>query len=120
MEDRLAGVHGVRHTRRQPGRDQRDDAVRLREIWRWRPVVIAVSRERAKEFAIAHVETLGLKGFRYECVGVSFDPNWYGAIVKVAIDLFFFTSRRAPGSLCGEARYRREIVVPHSYQRQER
>jgi hypothetical protein len=40
------------------------------------PVVMAVSREQAKELAVAHVGTLDLKGYRYEYVGTSFDANW--------------------------------------------
>lgn len=37
---------------------------------------MTVSREQAKDLAIAHVQTLDLKGYRYECVGTSFDAKW--------------------------------------------
>jgi hypothetical protein len=41
-----------------------------------RAAVVAVSREQAKDLAIAYVATLDLKGYRYEYVGTSFDANW--------------------------------------------
>lgn len=35
-----------------------------------------MTREQAKELAIAYVRNMELKGYRYEYVGTSFDANW--------------------------------------------
>jgi hypothetical protein len=47
---------------------------------------MSISKEQAKELAIAHVRSLDLRGFRYEFVGVSFDEKWsdeWGAVFDV-------------------------------------
>lgn len=48
--------------------------------------MVITDREKAKELAIAYVNTQDLKGFRYEFVGVSENKNWpdeWGVIFDV-------------------------------------
>lgn len=47
---------------------------------------MAISREQAKDLAIAYVHALDLRGYRYEFVGISFDEQWsdeWGAVFDV-------------------------------------
>lgn len=45
-----------------------------------------ISREEAKEIALAHIAELDLKGYRYEFAGISSSKNWpdeWGAVFDV-------------------------------------
>ena len=49
-------------------------------------MVMAISREQAKELAMAYVASLDLRGYQYEFVGISFDEKWpneWGAVFDV-------------------------------------
>ncbi len=48
--------------------------------------MILITKDKARELAIAHVQTLELRGFRYEFVGISSSEsreNEWGAIFDV-------------------------------------
>lgn len=47
---------------------------------------MTISKEQAKDLAIAYVNSLDLRGYRYEFSGISFDKNWpneWGAVFDV-------------------------------------
>ncbi|MBR7784081.1 hypothetical protein [Undibacterium luofuense] len=47
---------------------------------------MAISREQAKELAMAYVASLDLRGYQYEFVGISIDEKWpneWGAVFDV-------------------------------------
>lgn len=47
---------------------------------------MTISKEKAKDLAISHVNSLDLKGYRYEFAGMSFDEKWaneWGAVFDV-------------------------------------
>ena len=43
----------------------------------------SISKDEAKALALTYIDSIDLKGFRYEFVGISFDENWpneWGAV----------------------------------------
>jgi hypothetical protein len=61
---------------------------------------MAVSREEAKNLALAYVSRLDLKGFRYEFVGISASENYpdeWGAVFDIYSPTGFTPTRKSNG-----------------------